>query len=540
MKTKNGAQWRARIPLLALAIPAFGVAAEETVLPEIQVTAQQEGGNTTDVEGSAGNAYRNRTATAGPLGRIPLADTPYSMNVTSGALFENRGAHTVSEALKTNPAVSTLMESSGYSSMSRVMIRGFTAADQSDLRDGLVDRSFTFVPLENVERIEVLNGFSGFLYGFSALGGSINYIGKQPTASPYSSAAAGQYGGGVNYLHGDFGGPLDHGGCWRYRVNAYGENGKTSLDGSHQKRGLISGVLDFNGSPDTRWRLDFWKQRLEMRGLQTYINTDPANGVFVPRAARFDATRQYGQDWTYNEAEKSLIGLGVESKLNDTFTVRAAGRYGKMWRDYLYVGATLIDNGGAYSTHAIGSTRQHETTRSAYALVDADFHSGPIAHQLTFGYTGTMFSYTRGDDMKATLGISHVRAPLEFDDPHFAIGPTNYWTRSNYDNWMIGDRLQFDDAWSALIGFNHAILRQRSHGTGTALAVSNFRQRKLTPSYALMFKPRQRQWSMFPIWKAWQMAVSPPPRQPTPMKCCRPASASNMNWEQRPALAKWI
>lgn len=492
MRTKNSraAQWRLRIPLLALAMSMPpGVAAEEAALPEIRVTARQDGSDTADAQGSASDAYRHRTATAGPLGRMPLAEMPYSVNVTSGELFTNRGAHTVSEALKTNPTVSTLMESSGYSSMSRVMIRGFTAADQSDLRDGLVDRSFTFVPLENVERIEVLNGFSGFLYGFSALGGSINYIGKQPTVFPYSSVAAGQYGGGVNYLHGDFGGPLDHEGRWRYRVNAYGEDGATYIGGSRQKRGLLSGVLDFNWSADTRWRLDFWKQRLEMRGLQTYFNVNPANGVFVPSASRFDASRQYGQDWTSNEADKSLVGLSVESRLNDTFTARAAGRYGKMWRDYLYVGATLMDNAGTYSLQAIGSTRQHETTRSAYALVDADFHSGPITHKLTFGYTGTMFTYTRGDDVKTALGISHVSAPLEFDNPHFSIGPTNYWTRSNYDNWMIGDRLQFNDAWSALVGVNHAVLRQRSRGTGTALAISNFSQRKFTPSYALMFKP---------------------------------------------------
>ncbi|MCE1172098.1 MAG: TonB-dependent receptor plug domain-containing protein, partial [Azovibrio sp.] len=88
-------------------------------LQTVQVEAQAQ-------EGTAASGYRTSTASTGPLGRMSLQDTPYSLNVTSGELFANRHAHTVSEALKTNPTVSTLMESSGYSSMSRVMVRGFT------------------------------------------------------------------------------------------------------------------------------------------------------------------------------------------------------------------------------------------------------------------------------------------------------------------------------------------------------------------------------------------------------------------------------
>ena len=57
-------------------------------------------------EGTAESGYRNSTGVAGPLGRIPLQDTPYSLNVTSGELIENRAAHTEGDALMTNPSVS--------------------------------------------------------------------------------------------------------------------------------------------------------------------------------------------------------------------------------------------------------------------------------------------------------------------------------------------------------------------------------------------------------------------------------------------------
>lgn len=463
-----------------LAVPRHALAAEDVPqttaeLPEITVTGQIE-------EGSAESGYRNETATTGPLGKTPLQDTPYSINVTSGEQIENRDAHTVSDALKTNPTVATLMDTGGYTSMSRVMVRGFTAADQSDLRDGLVDRSFAYVPLENVERIEVLNGLSGFLYGFSALGGSVNYVSKQPTSTPMVSIATGQYGGGINYLHGDAGGPIDHGGRWSYRFNAYDEDGSTYIGGS-QNRNLLSGVMNFKLNRDTLIHADIWHQSLEMNGIQTYIN--PASGTAVPNASDFDATRQYGQGWTYNKAEKTLMGFGLESALSNSLTLRTAYRYGDMWRDYLFVKAALTGTNGNYTETASGSTRQFENTHSSYVLFDTHLNTGPIEHKMTFGHTDTSFVYTRGNDVTALLGTSNIDAPVVFANPNLVIGPTNAWSKSIYSNWVIGDRMKFTPRWSALVGFNRAELSYDNYTSNS----SDYDQKKLTPSYALLYKP---------------------------------------------------
>lgn len=473
---------------LVLPLPSLAQAAETKATDEVELAAVQVDATRETKEGSVDSGYRNSTANTGPLGKMAIRDTPYSLHVTSSELFENRSAHTVPDALKTNPTVSTLMDSSGYSSMSRVMVRGFTAADQ-DYRDGLVDRSFTFVPLENVERIEVLNGLSSFLYGFSALGGSVNYVSKQPTADPFVSLAAGRHGGAINYLHGDAGGPLDGEGRWSYRANVYSEDGETYIEGSKQKRSLLSGVINFKPTADTRLFADLWHQELEMKGLQTYINVNPASGIMVPSASRFKAETQYGQDWTYNKSEKTLVGLGLESRLNDTFTLRTAYRYGEMWRDYLFVGATLTDNAGHYTEKATGTTRQTEVTRSAYALLDADFHTGNIGHKLTFGYTGTSFIYTRGDDASKVLGLSSIDATVDYLNPNLAIGGTNVWYQQYYRNWVIGDRIEFNDAWSAVVGVSRSGIQQKRWGSGSTLATPEYTQHEYTPSYALLFKP---------------------------------------------------
>lgn len=481
--------------------------AEETVPKEVQAEKAPSGDiPVTEVEvkdkkdrqdsakeGSAASGYRVCTGQLGPLGNISLQDTPFSIHVTSGELIENRGAHSESDALKTNPTVASLMEPNTYSSLSRVMIRGFTAADQSDLRDGMTDRSFTYPPLENVERIEVQNGLSSFLYGFSAVGGSVNYISKQPTSTPLASVATGVYGGGIGYIHADLGGPADSEKRLTYRLNAYKEDGDTYIDGGKQNRSLLSGVLNYQASPNTVLKADWWHQNYSLRGLQTYLPL--VNGGAVPSADRFDATKQYGQPWTFDESEKTLMGVGVESKLTNVFTFRAAYRYGDMWRRYNIVSALNLDNSGNYQERYTYTPTQYETTHSAYALMDASFNTANIHHDVTFGYSGTRFWYSRGNDIPGLASAGYLLGNSSLDSPaYFTIPQIGYDVRQNpsatiQSNLVIGDRITFNPSWSALVGVNKARYQYKLWDVTTGDIKSEYTQSKTTPSMALIYKP---------------------------------------------------
>jgi iron complex outermembrane receptor protein len=491
--------------LTALSLPTslHADSATDALVPPLELPAVRVEGQAPAAEelpgwapGHAGNGYRLSRVTAGPLGEQSTLDIPFSVQATSTELAETRGAHTVSDAVWTNPAVATLMESSGYSTLSRLMVRGFTAADQSDLRDGLVDRSFTYVPLENVERVEVMNGLSGFLQGFSALGGTIHYVSKQPTERSTASLAAGQYGGGIDYVHLDAGGTVGKdgqkdgkGGQLGYRVNAYQEDGSTTIFGSHQKRSLLSALLRWRLSETTTVTFDGWRQDLDMHGLATYFNVNPAAGVPVPSAGDFSAERQYGQDWTYNKSRKTVLGAALESRLNNVLSLRAAYRHGIMDREYLYVAAALTDTAGNYTEKAYSSPRQDERTRSYQALVDANLGTGPLAHTATFGFVGTDYLYSRGDDVSAALGNSNTYGIAVYDNPRLTLGPTNVWYEQYFRNLLVSDRITFAPHWSLLLGLARAQVIQTRWGTGSTLATANYDQSKLTPSLALMFKP---------------------------------------------------
>ncbi|MFH0919661.1 MAG: TonB-dependent receptor [Fibrobacterota bacterium] len=479
--------WEAITPD-SIAIPVASKADTSIDLEKVEVTAKK----TQKEVGSAKNGYRHEAAQVGPLGEVPIKDIPYSINVTSGELIENQGAHTPQEALKTNPTVAPLMNSNQYSSMSRVMIRGFSAADQSELRDGLGDRSFTFPPLEPVERIEVMNGMSGFLYGFSSIGGTVNYISKQPVDEPLANLSLGQYGNGINFVKADLGGPLsrDSSGKLSYRAVAYREQGETYIEDGRQRRTLLYGAVQYRLSEKTTLNADAWRQDYYMKGLTTLFAPSPLLGIPIPAA--YDPTVQYGQPWTYNESEKSVLGLRMNSKMSPMLTVRAAYRYGDMWRKYKYIAAKLLDNAGNYSEQLIEAPSQGEFTHSAYALADAKFKTWLLDHAVTFGYQGSVYYYSRGDDKKQILDTSNVSSSGPFlNDTTLSIGGHNTWQSQNQDNLLVGDRIEFNSMLSALVGINYAEIRQkaRSSASAAAISTSNYIQGKFSPSLALTYKP---------------------------------------------------
>ncbi len=453
-------------------------------LPAVQVEGKTESQN----NGSAESGYRYKDVNVGPLGSAPIQDTPYSVNVTSGELIDNTAAHTEYEALKTNPAVSSLMDSNSYSSMSRIMIRGFSAADQDDMRNGLVDRSFTFVPLDNVDRIVVLNGLSGFFYGFTEPGGYVNYITKQPPPCFAASVETGVYNGGIFYGREQVGGPVpETGDKLSFLFTAAEEGGSTYLENSNESRQFFSGVLKYQLTSNTVLTADVWHQYFSLDGLQSYINVNTAKGIGVPPASLFDPTKQYGQPWTYDHAEKTVAGLSMDSKLSDIFTLRTAFSYGDMWRDYRYVDATLTNSLGKYTETTTATPIQHETTFSRYALMDADFDTWVFKQHLTFGYTGTEFYFRRGTDVTSKLGPSDITDPVSYDAPAVTLGLSNQYTTQDLNNVVVGDRIELNSKVSVLGGGTFATYYGR---TGVEnLVTTDLYQTAVTPSGAFIYKP---------------------------------------------------
>jgi vitamin B12 transporter len=120
----------------------------------------------------------------------PLSRTPDSVTVISGADVAAKQQYTLGAALRSVPGL-TLQQSGGPGTLTSLFTRGGESDYTLVLVDGVRVNAFgggldlSQVPLQDVERIEVLRGSQSALYGADAIGGVIQIItrsGGEPNA----------------------------------------------------------------------------------------------------------------------------------------------------------------------------------------------------------------------------------------------------------------------------------------------------------------------------------------------------------------------
>jgi iron complex outermembrane recepter protein len=144
-----------------------------------------------------------------------LIDTPQSVSVVSSDDLARLGAVQFSDFASTVPGLNFFTAGAGYTQIS---LRGVTAGfdtgptvavyvdevpygSSSDFANGA--QTALDVGLFDLDRVEVLRGPQGTLYGASSLGGLIKYVTKQPDTNAFSgdvqTGVSGTAGGGTNY-----------------------------------------------------------------------------------------------------------------------------------------------------------------------------------------------------------------------------------------------------------------------------------------------------------------------------------------------------
>jgi vitamin B12 transporter len=125
----------------------------------------------------------------------PVSQTAPAITVITAQDLERKQAVTVADALREVPGLE-VSESGSRGSVTNVQIRGADADQVLVLIDGIRVNSttlgaFDFAGLtpENIERIEVLRGWGGTLYGSEAVGGVIQIFTRKGSGPPHGSIA---------------------------------------------------------------------------------------------------------------------------------------------------------------------------------------------------------------------------------------------------------------------------------------------------------------------------------------------------------------
>lgn len=169
------------------------------------------------VLGRAQTLYKADDAAVGTRTDTPLALVPQSVQVMPRELIDDQAARQVTDLYRSISGIS-------FFSYAGVTLRGFR--QENVLYDGLRGdpyAGFSVPQLFNIERVEVLKGPAGALYGGGDAGGVINYVTRKPQAKVQRRAEI-QF-GTEDFVAGsvEATGPLTPSGRVRYRLGAYGD-----------------------------------------------------------------------------------------------------------------------------------------------------------------------------------------------------------------------------------------------------------------------------------------------------------------------------
>ena len=130
----------------------------------------------------------------------PIADVLADVTTISGEEIRRSGVQSLTELLQRQPGVE-IIQNGGPGSVSGALVRGANRGQTLVLVDGLRVGSssagattFEAIPLDQIDRIEILRGPASSLYGADAIGGVVQVFTKQPQGAGFTPNASAGYG----------------------------------------------------------------------------------------------------------------------------------------------------------------------------------------------------------------------------------------------------------------------------------------------------------------------------------------------------------
>ena len=357
------------------------------------------------------------------------SEVTVSLEVLKPALVENKATTTLETAIEQTPGVSLvdgepqIRSGSGFSygAGSRVMV----LVDDLPMLSGDAGRpTWGFLPLENLEQIEVIKGASSVLYGSAALSGVINIRTRYPDARPltrvslqhgvYSDpqSTEGKYWEGslqqsnLRFLH------SQQLGGWDIVVggNVLGDDGYKgpeifldSLTGTLDTASMAYNPLQVNrwgANSQARFNVNLRRRDTGIEGLKFGLNTNWQKGESLNTLI-----------W-----ERAYDGLYGSTDGAATRTRQLVGTVDP-YIEYLSPGGTQHslrnrwqrlnnqnDNGQSNSSHVFYSEYQIQQRGDAWGLDDLVLTGGAV-HQLTLGQA-ELYSGGRPDGVNKARNVS--------------------------------------------------------------------------------------------------------------------------------------
>jgi len=318
--------------------------------------------------------YNEDTSRGATKTDTPIIEIPQAMTVITGDLMRDQAVSGVGEALRFVPGV-TVAQGEGH--RDAPVLRGNTTTADFFV-DGVRDDLQYYRDVYNTDRIEVLKGPSGLVFGRGTGGGVINRVTKQADGERVRAltATVGSY--GYARASADLGGEIAADA--NARLNLVYEDAESYRELVENERYGVAPSVAFNLSDKTTVRLSaehFVDERVTDRGVPS-LNGRPYD---------LSVKSFYGNpDLSPSEVTVSALTGVIEHEISDSLTLRSTLLYGDYDKFYqnLFAASPVNLAAGTVQIAAYNSLTTRENLISQTDLVWEGEFAG-VEHTLLAG-----------------------------------------------------------------------------------------------------------------------------------------------------------
>jgi iron complex outermembrane receptor protein len=316
----------------------------------------------------------------------PALEQPIAIQVITAEQIRESTAVNVSEVLSKLGGVHTRINFLGIPD-SPIDLRGFgMSGDQNTLvlvngqrisENELISARISAIPLDSIERIEILRGAGAVLYGGGATGGTINIITRSPLAATPGgnvSMSVGSHDMRDLRASANVGG-----GPWGLSLHAQSQQSDNYRRNNHSAQDAVSGEWRYVGDASAvtlRFGADDQRARLPGARTEAQLKSDP-RGTATPN--------------DYANSRSGQIGLHGEHRLGELTLAADVGQRRKSSRYFFDFGFGFSSRQDTDVTVTSVSPRLHWNTTLA-----------GMANRLTAGLDWSEWSY--GNDTLSGFG----------------------------------------------------------------------------------------------------------------------------------------
>jgi iron complex outermembrane receptor protein len=477
--TKN----KISLALLALGVSS-SIAAQQSVTKANNVNKVAEANKQVEVievEGRATQFYFFQESAMATKTLTDYMDLPQSLQVLTQELLEDQAARQTSDVYRSISGMTQF-------SYSGVNARGFR---QDQVRyDGVQGDpygGFSIPQLFNIERIEVLKGPSGMLYGGGQPGGLLNYVTKKPKFETQREVAlfAGNY--NLKGVFADFTGSVNESDTLAYRVGGFHQNVKPFRNNTDETNTLLSLGMTWLPSEHSEiiFQYDFIDQDLGGHRLRGVPVDD--NGDFLT-----DISYSPNEKTDFQRVRADVLQTIINTEISENLSNSTVLRYLTNERTQNYhENRGLLEDGRSMVREFRNQYRANDeysmTTDFVYTTSIADMQHTVLVGGDYF-ISDAEFLYTVG------RGAPSLIPNIDIINPVYGADSSTYLTLerplSESGNKRTGlyiqDQLALSEQWQAIVGMRYDRFEEEDKTNNLDYSDSD-----ISPRFGVVYKPNE-------------------------------------------------